>query len=101
MALEAIPPIGDILVSKNFTTPGGGPEWLVTFMNNAGNVPNLVADSSDMWGSNTVSVGEQRMGTSEPISGSFELRASENTSEGVRILYNSSAAEVKKTQGCW
>lgn len=94
VALEAISVVGDVAVSKNSSVPSGAPEWLVTFMNNAGNLPLLVADSSAMWGGVTVSVDEEREGTSESVSGSFELGVSENASERVIVSHDVSAMEV-------
>lgn len=102
MALEALSLVGDILVSKNSSAAGGGPEWLVTFLNNAGNLPLLEADSAAMWGGVTVVVDEERAGTSESVSGSFELRASGNDSESVIASYDASATEVRtRSRHCW
>lgn len=94
MALEAVSVVGDVTVSKTLSPSTGGPEWLVTFMNNAGNLPELVADSSAMWGGVTVSVNEEREGTSETVSGSFELGISGSTSGRVAVSHDVTAAEV-------
>lgn len=67
---------------------------MVTFMNNAGDLPLLVADSSAMWGGVTVSVAEERTGTSKAVSGSFELGISGNYSESETVSHDASAAEV-------
>lgn len=101
LALEELSLVGNILVSKNSSAAGGGPEWLVTFLNNAGNLPLLEADSSSMWGGVTVMIDEDREGTSESVSGSFELRASANASERVIASYDASATEVwKRSRRC-
>lgn len=89
-------------MSKNSSAAGGGPEWLVTFLNNAGNLPLLEADSSSMWGGVTVMIDEDREGTSQSVSGSFELKASANDSERVIASYDASATEVwKRSWRCW
>ena len=66
----------------------------MTFLNNAGNVPELTADSSAMWGGVIVAVDEQRSGTSVAVSGSFELSVSGNEAETVTLTYDASISEV-------
>ncbi|CAM9633006.1 unnamed protein product, partial [Hapterophycus canaliculatus] len=93
-ALEAISAVGDVSVLK--TTSIGSPEWMVTFLNNAGDLPLLTADSSAMWSSVTVAVDEERAGTSEAVSGSFDLGVSETDTERITVSYDASAIEVTK-----
>lgn len=88
--------MGDVLVSKS--TSSSSPEWTVTFLNNAGDVPLLTADSSALWGGVTVTVNEERTGTSEAVSGSFDLSVSGNEAENVTVSYDASATEVKKNR---
>lgn len=94
MALESISFVGEVLASKNVSATSGGLEWMVTFMNNAGDLPLLVADNSAMWGGVTVGVVEERTGTSKAVSGSFELAVSEDGSKSETISHDASAAEV-------
>lgn len=98
MALEAVSSVGEVLASRNVSTSSGGLEWLVTFMNNAGDLPLLVADSSAMWGGVSVSAAEERKGTSTSVSGSFELGISGNESKSETVSHDASAAEVCYTQ---
>lgn len=91
-ALEAISIVGDVSVSKS--TASSAPEWMVTFLNNAGNLPELAADSSAMWGGVVVDVDERRSGTSEPVSGSFGLSVTGNAGETVTVSHDASASEV-------
>lgn len=93
VGLEAISIVGDVAVSKS--TAGGATEWMVTFLNNAGDLPELTADSSAMWGSVIVAVGQQRAGTSLAVSGSFELSVSGNGADTVTVSHDASVAEVK------
>ena len=97
MGLEAISTIGDVSVSKS--TSSGASEWTVTFLNNAGNLPELTADSSAMWGGVAVAVDEQRTGTSVAVSGSFELSVSGNGAEKVTVPHDASYAEVRLCPG--
>ena len=94
MALEALSVVGDVLVSKVAPSTSGGPEWLVTFLNNAGNLPLLAVDVSTMWGSVTMTVVEERKGTSELVSGSFELGISKDPTAKVMLSCDVSANEV-------
>lgn len=94
MAVEAISSVGEVLASRNVSTSSGGLEWLVTFMNNAGDLPLLVADSSAMWGGVAVSVAEERMGTSMSVSGSFELGVSGDESKSETVSHDASSGEV-------
>lgn len=98
MALEAVSSVGEVLASRSVSTSSGGLEWLLTFMNNAGDLPLLVADSSAMWGGVSVSVAEERKGTSTPMSGSFELGVSGNESKRETVSHDASAAEVCYTR---
>lgn len=95
-ALEGISVIGDTIVTKNSSAAAEGPEWHVTFLNNAGNLPILEADTSALWGGVSITVAEEREGTSTPVSGSFELGSPKNMSERVMISYDASATEVRK-----
>lgn len=97
MALEALSLVGDISVSRNSTEVNSGPAWLVTFLNNAGDLPLLETDVSGLWGGVTATVGEERAGTSIRVSGSFLLSAG-NSSESVPLFHNASANEVKKRE---
>lgn len=80
-------------------TSGSAPEWTVTFLNNAGDVDSLTADSSAMWGGVTVAVDTVRGGTSEAVSGSFELNVSGNQAERVTVPHDASAAQVNMSWG--
>lgn len=92
LGLEAISTVGDVSVSKS--TSSSAPEWTVTFLNNAGNLPELTADDSAMWGGVTVDVDEERSGTSEAVSGSFDVSVSGNGADRVTVSHDVSAAEV-------
>ncbi|CAM9426180.1 unnamed protein product, partial [Ectocarpus fasciculatus] len=93
VALEAISVMGDVSISKGNLS--SAPEWTVTFLNNAGDLPLLAADSSAMWGGVTVAVDEERNGTSEGISGSFALSVAGNDTENVVVAHDASATELK------
>lgn len=84
--------MGSVSVSKS--TSSSAPEWTVTFLDNAGDLPELTADSSAMWGGVTVAVDEERSGTSEAVTGSFELSVSGNQAETVTVSYDASDTEV-------
>ena len=99
MSLEAVSSVGEVLASKNVSTSSGGLEWRVTFMNNAGDLPLLVADSSAMWAGVAVTVAEERMGTSTSVSGSFELGISGNEWKSETVSHDASAAEVSTNAG--
>lgn len=58
----------------------------------------LTADSSSMWDGVTVSVDEERKGTSMGVSGSFELGVSGNEGETATVSYAASAVEVSHTE---
>lgn len=92
VALEAISIVGDVSVSKSNSS--SSPSWTVTFLNNAGDLPLMTVDSSAMWGGVTVTVDEERGGTSEAVTGSFELGLSGNDTERVNVPHNASAVEV-------
>ena len=66
----------------------------MTFLNNAGNIPELTADSSAMWGGVAVDVDEQRSGTSAAVSGSFDISMSGSAAETVTVPYDASDTEV-------
>lgn len=66
----------------------------MTFLNNAGDLPLLTVDSSAMWSGVTVAVDEERAGTSEAVSGSFELGVSESNAGRITVSYDASAVEV-------
>lgn len=68
----------------------------MTFLNNAGNLPELTADNSAMWGGVVVAVDEQRSGTSVAVSGSFDLSVSGNEVERVTVSHDASDTEVKQ-----
>lgn len=87
--------MGDVSVSKS--TSSSSPEWTVTFLNNAGDLPLMTVDNSAMWGGVTVAVDEERRGTSEAVAGSFELGVSGNDTERVVVPYDVSAVEVNLT----
>lgn len=93
VALEAISVVGDVSVSKGNSS--SVPEWTVTFLNNAGDLPVLAVDNSAMWGGVTVAVNEERNGTSEGVSGSFALSMAGNDTDNVVVDHDASAAEVK------
>lgn len=88
--------MGDVSVSKNDST--SSPSWTVTFLNNAGDLPLMTVDSSAMWGGVTLTVNEERGGTSEAVTGSFELGVSGNDTERVTVLHDASAIEVNLKQ---
>lgn len=97
MALEALSVVGDVSVSKSAPSASGGPEWWVTFMNNAGNLPLINVDSSAVWGGVTMSVDEEIRGTSKPVAGSFELGTSEEPGAKVMLPHYVSAVEVMRS----
>lgn len=84
-------------MTKNASVTTGGPAWFVTFLNNAGDLPLLVADSTAVWGGVTVVVEEDRAGTSSTLSGSFDVGISGDTSDMVTVSHDSSADEVSQT----
>lgn len=81
-------------MGKNASISTGGPEWSVTFLNNAGNLPLLEVDDSALWGGVIVAVEEERAGTSVAVSGSFELGLESNASDRVVVPHDASATEV-------
>lgn len=93
IALEALSVVGDISVSLNSTAASGRLEWLVTFLNNAGDLPSIEVDDLGLWGGVSATVEEARAGTSTPVSGSFELSIS--NSKSVVLSHDASAAEVR------
>lgn len=93
VALEALSLVGEMSVARNAS------DWLVTFLNNAGDLPLLQADDSGLWGGVSIAVSEERSGTSETISGTFELGLRSNPLERIVAPYDSSAAEVS-SQKC-
>lgn len=97
VALEALSLVGDISVSLNSTAASGSLEWLVTFLNNAGDLPPIEVDDSGLWGGISATIEEERAGTSTPVSGSFELSIS-NSLESVALSHDASAAEVRPTR---
>ncbi len=58
----------------------------------------LTADSSSMWGGVTVTVDEERKGTSVGVSGSFKLGVSGNEAETATVSYAASDVEVSHTE---
>lgn len=93
IALESISVVGDVSVSK--VNSSSVPEWTVTFLNNAGDLPLLAVDSSAMWGGVTIAVDEERSGTSEGITGSFTLSVAGNDTDNVVVAHDASAVEVR------
>ena len=71
----------------------------MTFLNNAGDIDMLTADSSSLLDGVTVAVNEERKGTSAGVSGSFELGAAGNEAETVTVPYTASAVDVSLIEG--
>lgn len=90
--------MGEVDVVKSVPVTTTGPQWMVTFLNNAGNLPLLEVERSNLWGGATILVEEERSGTSAPVSGSFELFMQERDEVSVALPYDASGEEVSRLE---
>lgn len=90
--------MGEVDVVKSVSVTTTGFQWMVTFLNNAGNLPLLEVDHSTLWGGATILIDEERLGTSVPVSGSFELFMQERDEVSITLPYDASGEEVGRLE---
>jgi NAD(P)-dependent dehydrogenase (short-subunit alcohol dehydrogenase family) len=97
-ALQSLPTIGSLAVSRTGPTSNDGYAWQVTFLSNPGDIPLLVSDVSSLSGQgrsvNVSSVTTGKAGLGGNFTLSFGGQIFESTETTVPIAYNAPATGI-------